>query len=875
MASNVNTLKRLYGALLFAYPTEFRENYGAEMTQLFADSCQDVYQGKGLLAVWGLLPRTFIELIASATAEHVEILGRDLAYGWSVLSKNLGFTATILSVLALGIGANTAIFSVVNAVLLRPLPFPQSENLVAVKGISENQISDISYPNFVDVQNQNRVFEQMAVYQRSDVVLTGVGDPVRLSTTTASADLLAVLGVKPQIGRSFRPEENRKGNRAVILSQTLWQSRFAGRTTIVGEQILLSGKPYTVVGVMGSGFQFPVGGDKVDAWLSLALDAEPTSYGTITESRGYPYYDAIARLKPNITFQQAQIQMDSLVRGLREQYPDYNARLTIKLRPQLEYLVGDVQPTLLILFAAVICVLLIACANVASLLLARSLAREKEVAIRLALGASRGRIIRQLLTESLMLSLSGGALGLLLAWFGIKALVAIGPKLPRSVAIDLDGSVLLFTIFVSVVTGIVFGLLPALNASNLDLLKFLKQGTRSSDSLQRLRLRGFLLVAEIALSFVLLVSSGLLVQSFLRLQQVNPGFDPHNVLSLRIDLPGAKYPDRQQVARFYEQLLEQTRQIPGVRSAAAIQVLPLSGDNSGTSLEIEGQPVPKQQQRNTQFREISLDYFKTMRISLQRGRDFNNHDTAQSPAVAIVNTAFVRKFFPNTDPLGKRISLGYGGQGPKQIVGVVNAITHTTLSETPEPETYVPQAQFSNQSMVLVLRTELEPLALLDAVQQQIHALDSELPIYEVKTLDQTLTDSLTQPQFNTLLLTVFAGIALILTATGLYGVIAYSVTQRTQELGIRLALGAQPGDILKLVVGQGLLLATVGIVLGLGLAFAFTQVLANLLFGVSTTDPLTFAFVGGLLLIVALLASYLPARRAIRVDPIVALRCD
>jgi putative ABC transport system permease protein len=875
MANNLNMLKRLYGALLFAYPTEFREHYGTEMTQLFSDSCQDIYESQGQLAVWGLLPRTFLELITSAAAEHVEILGRDLAYGWSVLSKNPGFTATILSVLALGIGANTAIFSVVNAVLLRPLPFSQSENLVAVKGISENQISDISYPNFVDVQSQNRVFEQMGVYQRSDLVLTGVGDPVRLSVTTASADLLAVLGVKPQIGRSFRPEENRNGNRAVLLSQSLWQSRFAGRTSIVGEQILLSGKPYTVVGVMGSEFQFPVGGDKVDAWVSLASDAEPTSYGTITESRGYPAYDAIARLKPNTSLQQAQLQMDSLVRGLREQYPDYNARFTIKLLPQLEYLVGDVQQTLLILAGAVLCVLLIACANVASLLLARSLAREKEVAIRLALGASRGRIIRQLLTESLMLSLSGGALGLLIAWFGIKALVALGPKLPRSVAIDLDSSVLLFTVFISILTGIVFGLLPALNASNLDLLKFLKQGTRSSDSLQRLRLRGFLLVAEIALSFVLLVSSGLLVQSFLRLQQVNPGFDPHNVLSLRIDLPGAKYPNRPQVAQFYEQLLERTRQLPGVRSAAAIQVLPLSGDNSGTSLEIEGQPVPKQQQRNTQFREISLEYFKTMRINLQKGRDFNNRDTVQSPAVVIVNTAFVRKFFPNTDPLGKRISLGYGGQGPKQIVGVVNAITHTTLSETPEPEVYVPQAQFSNQSMVLILRTELEPLALLGAVQRQVHSLDSELPIYEVKTLDQTLAASLNQPKFNTLLLTVFAGIALILTATGLYGVIAYSVTQRTQELGIRLALGAQPSDILKLVVGQGLLLATAGILLGLGLAFAFTQVLANLLFGISTTDPLTFTLVGALLLIVALLASYLPARRAIRVDPIVALRCD
>ncbi|MFY9609330.1 MAG: ABC transporter permease [Blastocatellia bacterium] len=808
----------------------------------------------------------------------METFLQDLRYGTRMLLKQPGFTVIAVMALALGIGANTAIFSVVNAVLLKPLPFPEPDRLMRVY---ESRIdrggsrSSVSYPNFADWRNQNHVFEHMSSYHNSDFILTGDGEPARIQGAVVNADLFPLLGVAPILGRPFRAEEDKLGDsgRVVMLGHRLWQTRFNGDPSVIDRSLVLGGKNYTVVGVMPEGFQFPIGSDPVDLWSTVAIDSG------MFEQRGAHYMHVIARLKPDVTSDQAKAEMDGIAANLERQYPDENLHRGVNIVPALESMVGDVRPALLILLGAVGCVLLIGCANVANLLLARATTRHKELAIRAALGASRWRVVRQLLTESVLLSMAGGALGLLVAMWGTDVLVALSrDDLPRAAQIGLDGRVLGFTFLVSILTGVSFGLVPALHSSKTDLTESLKEGGRgSTEGARRNRLRAVLVVGEVAVAIVLLAGAGLLIQSLRRLQQVNPGFNPHNVLTFSIGLPEVKYKPEQQV-EFYRQLQARIDSLPGVKSSSGGYPLPMGGDRMRVTFETQGRPIPKGELPATEIRTIGLDYFKTLGIPLIKGRDFTERDDKKAPAVIIVNEAFARQFFPGEDPIAKFITPGISAddnESPtREIVGVVGNVKHMSLSAEADPEAYEPHAQLTFDMAVLV-KTESDPFGIVSAVQSEIKAMDKDLPAYNIKTLDQYLAASVAHPRFNTLLLTLFAGMALLLTAVGLYGVMSYSVNQRTHEIGIRMALGADRSDVLKLVVRQGMTLTAIGVGVGLTGAFFLTRLLESFLFGVTSTDPATFAAIALLLVAVALAACFVPARRATRVDPMVALRYE
>lgn len=809
---------------------------------------------------------------------------QDVRYGLRMLWKSPGLTLIAVAALALGIGANTAIFSVVNTVLLRPLPFPEPDRLMTVwennlqRGITKNSVS---YPDFADWRAQNHLFERMASFHSSDFTFTGGNEPLRLQGQVVNADLFPLLGVQPILGRTFRPEEDRPGEsgRVVVLSYSLWQKQFGSDQKIINQPITLNGKSYTVVGVMPAGFQFPVQNEPVELWTSVSEDVSGDE--PITDQRGAHYMMVIGRLKPGVTQVQAQAEMDTIAGRLSQQYVDTNKNRGITIIPALEDVVGNVRTALLILLGAVGCVLLIACANVANLLLARATTRNKEMAIRSALGASRLRVIRQLLTESVMLALAGGTLGLLVALWGTDLLVAVsGKAIPRSTQIGLDSHVLGFTFLVSLLTGVLFGLAPALQASRSDLTEALKEGGRSSgDGGRRARLRSVLVTAEVAIALVLLIGSSLLIQSLWRLQQVNPGFDSHGVLTLSVGLPTVKY-NTQQEAEFYHSLQERIEALPGVTSASAVFPLPLGGERMAVTFETEGRPVAKSDQPATELRTISPDYFRTMGIQFIKGRDFTARDDQAAPGVVIVNEAFAQKYFPNEDPLGKRIKPGISVDENKpvmrEIVGVVGNVKHKNLSMAEaDPEAYLPHAQLPFDTMTLVVKSNVDAGSITSSVRNEVRALDKDLPVYSVKTLDEYMASSVAQPRFNTLLLAIFAGLALFLTVIGLYGVMSYSVIQRTHELGIRMALGAQTRDIQRLVVGQGMTLALIGVVIGLIGALALTRIMRSLLFGISATDPLSFIAVSLLLSVVALIACLIPARRAMKVDPMVALRYE
>ena len=813
----------------------------------------------------------------------METLLQDIRYGVRMLLKRPSFTLIAVVALALGIGANTAIFSVVNAVLLRPLPFAEAGRLMNVWETNPQRgqtRAAVSYPDFADWREQNHSFDYMSTYHDSDFILTGGGEPLRLLGAVVNADLFPLLGAQPAIGRTFRPDEDKpgEGGRVVVLGHGLWQRQFGSDPNVVGRAVTLNGNSYTVVGVMPAGFTFPIESTPIELWTTVAEDASGKE--PITGMRGAHYMNVIARLKPGVTEAQAQGEMDTISARLAQQYPDTNAHRGTNVMSALESLVGDVRPALLILLGAVGCVLLIACANVANLLLARATTRHKEIAIRAALGASRLRVVRQLLTESVLLALAGGALGLLVALWGGDLLMALsGDELPRATQINLDWRVLGFTLLVSCVTGVLFGLVPALHAARFDLTESLKEGGRTGgEGGRRNRVRGALIVAEVAVALVLLVGAGLLVESLRRLQQVNPGFDAHNVLTATVSLPEAQYKTEQQV-EFYRNLRERIAQLPGVTSASVVFPLPLGGDRIGISFETEGRPLPKSDLPVTELRMVTPDYFRTLNIPLVKGRDFTVRDDARAPGVIIVNEAFARKFFPDEDPIGHRVKPGISTDENdpvmREIVGVVGNVKHKSLSAAVEPEAYVPHAQIPFGSMTLVVKTAGDASGLAGAVRNEVRALDKDLPVYNVKTLDDYLAISVAQPRFNTLLLASFAALALVLTAVGLYGVMSYSVVQRTHEIGVRIALGAQRRDVLKLVVGQGMLLALIGTGLGLLASLAATRVLASLLYEVSAADPLIYAGITLLLTTVALVACYIPARRATKVDPMIALRYE
>ncbi len=794
---------------------------------------------------------------------------QDLKYGLRTMRRNPGFTAVAVLTLALGIGANTAIFSVVNAVLLRPLPYREPARLVTVL---HDGWKPVAPANFLDWREQSRSFESMAAAQSWNLTMTGRDQPEQLNVLQTSAEMFQVLGVNAALGRTYAAGEDRPGQeQVVVLSQRLWLRRFGGDRNVVGRQVMLDGKPYTVVGVMPPDFQFaPFWAMHAEAWLPLNLGER------VNDRRGQSLR-VFARLKPGVTREQAQAEMEAISRRLEEQYPRENEGLTMSVDSLHEKVVGKSRPALLVILGAVGFVLLIACANVANLMLAKAAVRRKEIAVRVALGAGRGRVIRQLLTESLMLSLAGGGAGLLLAYWGNAAVASLGPDtLPRVQTVGLDAGVLTFTLGLSVVVGLLFGLAPALRSTKTDLNVSLKDRARGSTSDRRHdRVRQLLVVGEIALSLVLLVGGGLMMRSFLRLTSVDPGFDPRGVLTATVPLAGSRYSTDEQRAAFFQRLTTQVSTLPGVESASAINHLPLGGDVWTFGFNVEGRPAPPGAERpGAVYRVVRPDYFRTMGAALLKGRDFTERDDASAPGVVIVNEALARRQWPGEEPLGQRITVGGEGAKPREVVGVVRDLKQGEWSSEPKPEMYLPHAQgASPRSMTLVVRAASDLSAVEPLVRREVWAIDKDLPVSQVKSMEEVVAASVGQQRFNTLLIGGFAAAALLLAAAGVYGVMSYMVAERTHEIGVRMALGARGRDVLGMVIGQGLVLTLFGLAVGLAGALALARVMNGILYEVSATDPLVFGAVAGVLTLSALLACYVPARRATKVDPMLALR--
>jgi putative ABC transport system permease protein len=805
----------------------------------------------------------------------MRIILQDLRYGARMLLKNPGFTLIAVITLALGIGANTAIFSIINGVLLRPLPYKDPQRLVMVEGTKQ-----LSSLDFIALRHQNQVFEQAAAFISQELNLTGHGEPEFLGDVVASANLFSLLGVEALYGRVFLPEEEQPGNhRVVILSYGFWQRRFGSDPKIVGQKISLNDQLYTIVGVMPPGFQFPRKGDMPGVWpIPSVVDIyTPTAFAPEQwNNRKSVSVIIIARLKPQFSLEQAQAEMNGIAERRRQESTEVNWDQEIRVETLHQHLVGRVKLALLVFLGAVGFLLLIACANVANLTLMRATARRKEIVIRAALGAGRGRVFKQLLTESVLLAMASGSLALLLAFWGVDLLRLIIPgDMPRADQIGIDGKVLGFTLLISAFTGILFGLVPALQAARLSLSEVLKEGGRSSGGIGHHYFRNLLVVSEVALALMLLSGAGLMLRSFMRLTSVEPGLDTHHLLTTDIRLPRNRYSPLQQVA-FYRQLLERLRVMPGVQAATAAYPLPLSGAEEGIGFNIEGEPPPGPGQWRyfAKPRCIGTDYFKTLEIRLQRGRVFQESDGVASPPVVIINEVLARQYWPDQDAIGKRMVLNISPEW-REVIGVVKSVRQLGLSDELRPELYFPFAQFPAASLTLVVRTNGEPLNFVTAVRDQVQAIDKDQPISNIHTMDELLGKTLSQPRFNLILLAIFAGVALLLAAVGIYGVMSYMVMQRTQEIGIRMALGAQTRDVLKLVIGQGMRLALLGVSIGLAGALALTHLLKALLFGVSTTDPLTFVVIGLVLAIVTLLACWIPARQATKVDPIIALRFE
>ena len=804
-------------------------------------------------------------------------LWQDIRFAVRMLLKNWSVIAIIVVVLALGIGANTAIFSVVNATLLQPLPYADPDKLVRLSEDSPNvpQMS-ISYPNFLDWRAQNKIFSGIAALQFRSLNLTGTGEPERLAGRAVSAELFDVLGVKPALGRSFGTAEDQPGaNPVCMISYGLWQRRFGSDPTLVNKQINLSGASYTVIGVLPASYAF---GTPTDVFVPIGLRADE-----MKERGSHPGIYAIARLKPGVTVETARAELIAMAARISEQYGMKGNSAT--LTPLREVFVGDIRTTLLILLGAVGFVLAIACANVANLLLTRAATRQKEMAIRTALGAGRLRIVRQLLTESILLALLGGIIGVLLAFWGIDLLrSASAASLPSTAVIKLDGTVLLFTLFVSLLTGIIFGLVPALAAAKTDLHDTLKEGGRSSTAGgRRSWLRNTLVVTEVALSLVLLIGAGLLIKSFVRILNTDPGFKSQNLLTMQLAL-NAKKDEGGKVLNFFNDLNGRIAGLPGVESAAFANGMPLS-QTADTSFAIVGRPKAEPgKQPQTMLYITSPDYLQAMGIRLVKGRFFTAQDTQRSPQVAVIDEAFAHTQFPNDEPLGHYLA-GDGKDNPDaEIVGVVAHVKHFGLDavERVQPQLYFPFNQARNDMlpflaprMNLIIRTTADPLNLTAAVRRQVQGMDPNQPVYNVSTMEQTLDQSLVTQRLSMTLLAFLASLALILAAVGIYGVMSYTVTQRSHEIGIRMAIGAQPRDVFKMVIGRGMMLALIGVAFGLVGAFSLTRLMKSMLFAVEPTDPVTFAGIAVLLTSVALVACYVPGRRATKVDPLVALRYE
>jgi predicted permease len=811
----------------------------------------------------------------------METILKDVSYGIRTMIKKPGFTAVAVIALALGIGANSSIFSVVNAVLLRPLPFKNPDQLVIVNETVRRETVETrpaSYPDFIDWRNQNQSFEDIAAFDSPSFSLTGTGEPERIPGEIVSASYFPILGIQPAVGRTFLPEEDVTPDQSpvAVISYKLWQRRFAADSDLLGKTIKINERDFTVVGIMPQGFEGVSGTSEI--WAPMMMI---TTFGSASalETRGNRWHSVIARLKPGVSLEQAQSDMDAIASRLEQEYQGTNKDRGVQIVAAHEAAVGDMRPTLIVLLGAVCFVLLIACANVANLLLARATVRQKEVAIRTALGASRGRLIRQLLTESVLLALAGGALGLLLAVWGKDLLVAfVGNQIPSYIKPNIDTRVLGFTLLVSLLTGIVFGLVPALQASKFGLNELLKEGSRgSTGGASRHRIRRALVITEVALALMLLIGAGLMLRSFERLQAFNPGFEADNLLTVRMNLPRSYTPE--QARAFQQQLVERIESLPGTKSVGLSSDVPLDGNTSATMVPIEGL-VPPDDDIRVYTHSVSPNFFATMGIPLLAGRDFTVHDNNQAPRAVIISESMARRLWPGQDPTGKRISTSRDQNRNRvwdQIVGVAGDVKYRTLirDQNNDPDIYLPLLQNPNRGFALALRTTGDPSGLVSAIRGEVKSLDSNLPISDIATMQQRMKNNTARTRFSTLLLGVFACVAMLLAVVGIYGVMSYSVTQRSHEIGIRMALGAARRDVLKLVVGEGLALVAAGVAVGLVGAFAATRVLASQLYSVSATDPVTFSVVSLVLAGVGLAACAVPARRATKVDPMVALRYE
>jgi len=794
----------------------------------------------------------------------------DLRYSLRVLARSRSFTMVAVVGLALGIGANSAIFTAINAVLLRPLPYKQAEQLVLLWQLNRHNGDHevkASAPDYIDWKEQNSVFQDIAAFNANSGLglnLSGVDQPERISATSITGNLFSVLGVKPALGRSFLPDEERAGSTPVcILSDGLWKRRFASDPKIIGKAVTLNAEVWTVVGVMPTGFRFP---QNVDLWVPVILPISRTK-------RAQHYLGVIARLKPELSLGHAQTELDAIARRMELQHPETNAGLGLRLVPLRTQLTGNIRPALLVLFGATAFVLLIACTNVANLLLGRATVRQAEMSLRLALGASPARLVRQLLTESVLLGLLGGILGVMLAFTATRLLLNHSPNnLPPTNEIIIDGRVLIFTLALSIFTALIFGLVPALQASKPDLFRTLKvggSGFATAHGGQRLRL--LLVASEMALALVLLIGAGLMIRSFFRLREVNIGLDPLNVLTMNTTLTVDRYPVPRQIA-FFRQVVQRIGALPGVTSVGAVDNLPLGGSDVHSFGIVGRSAFDPGDEPSGELGVVTPQYFNAIGIPLTKGRYFAEGDGEKSPRVAIINQALAIRYWPKEDPLGKKITVDFERE-PREIVGVVGNVRLLGLDQQEPLQVYTPHSQVGSAAMFLVVRTSSDALNLAPSVRDVVEAVDNDQPVYDIQTMEQRLSDSISPRSFNMLLLGIFAAIALVLAGGGIYGVMSYYVTQQTHEIGIRMAMGADQAKVLTLVVGKGLVILFCGLAIGVAVAFAFSRVMSGLLFGVSTFDITSILGASVLLITVGLLACYIPARRASKVDPIVALR--
>ena len=810
----------------------------------------------------------------------METLLKEIRYGLRMLRKSPGFTFAAVVSLALGIGANTSIFSVVNAVLLKQLPYNDPTSLVLLWGSDVAESTERDQVSFTDVEDwrkQNNLFEEIAAYTDWRPILSGAGEAERVPAMQVSDGYFRVMKGEPMLGRVFTPEEQHEGKDfVIILSYGLWRRQFGADPLIIDKTIYLNSRPYTVVGVMPESFQ-PLPAGLVNPTAEMY---RPVAEIYDEEERGSRHLRAIARLKPGVDIKQAQAEMTLIAGQLTQEHPQSNTDYGVRVISITDDTVGGLRELLLLVFGAVAFVLLIACANVANLMLARSTVRQKEIAIRAALGARRWQLVRQFLAESLLLALMGGAIGLLFALWGVGLIAEIASQVtPLINEVEINLPVLLFTLTVSIITGIAFGLAPALHATRPDLTEALKEGGRQSGaSASRIHLRNWLVIFEVAMALVLLVSAGLMIKSVLKLRGIDPGFNAENVLTMDVWLPGAKYPNAPSRLAFYDRMIEQVKTIPGVRSAGVTSILPLASNFDGRSVQVEDRPVARGEEPEAELYITTPGYLEAMEIPVQRGRSFTEHDKEGAALVALVSETFAARYWPGENPLGKRIRFPGSASRPqpwREVVGVVKDVKQRKLDTGGTLQLYLPMLQYPSSAMTLVVRTSSDPAAMTAAVRQQILAVDSEQAVFNVSTMSQWLIDSISLRRFLMTLLGSFAAVALTLAAVGIYGVISYSVTQRTHEIGIRLALGANSRDVLRLVVGHGLWLALVGVCIGVAGALLVTQLMTSMLYSVDPADPATFVSISLLLILVAVLASYIPALRAMRVDPMVALRYE